>query len=76
MPEYDKIVNELTEKVEEYEIPFDYEMDVEEDDEFVYLEFEASGDVFEEFLRLGTYLEAGSIAEKNDGELYIISVNK
>lgn len=76
MPEYDKLLNELTEEVEEYEMPFDYEMDVEEDDEFVYLEFEASGDVFEEFLRLGNYLEAGSIAEQNDGERYIISINK
>lgn len=52
------------------------EDNIEEDDEFLYLELEEPSDIGSEFHELGWALEATTTAEVNSGEKYRLAVRK
>lgn len=52
------------------------EENVEEDEEFLYLEVEDENDISGSFYELGWALDATSTGEVNNGERYVLSVEK
>lgn len=77
--EYEEAVKGLIEEVNRYKnswMPEIDEEDIEEDEKFLYLEIESSEDILEQFQELGNYIDARSTGEVNNGEKYILSVEK
>ena len=52
------------------------EENIEEEDEFLYLELEELGDIGSDFHELGQLLDAVTTAEVNKGERYYLAVRK
>lgn len=77
--ECEEQVEELIEEVRGYGFAWSNEVSYEnisEDEDFLYLELEASEDIREQFMELGNFLDARSTGEVNGGERYILSVEK
>ncbi|MFB6114962.1 MAG: hypothetical protein ABEK04_01615 [Candidatus Nanohalobium sp.] len=77
--EYEEAVENLIEEVRGYGFAWSHEINYEnisEDEDFVYLEVEASEDIRDQFMELGNFLDAKSTGEVNNGERYILSVGK
>jgi len=72
-------VDELIEDIHEYEADWSQEIseeDISEDEDFMYLEIDDTENIREEFMDLGRYLDARSTAEVNNGERYVLAVEK
>lgn len=72
-------VDQLVEDIHEYEADWSQEIseeDITEDEDFIYLEFDGTEDIWDEFMDLGRYLNARSTAEVNNGERYVLAVQK
>jgi len=77
--EQEEPVEKLLEEVRGYGFVWSRDIDYEnisEDQEFLYLEVETSQDILDRFQELGNYLDARSTGEVNEGEKYILSVEK
>lgn len=77
--EYEEQVEELIEEVRGYGFAWSHEISYEnisEDEDFLYLELEASDDIRDQFMELGNFLDARSTGEVNGGERYILSIEK
>ena len=74
----EKTADELIEEVHRYDAQWTENLDtgdVEEDENFLYLEVEASEDIGSEFHELGAILSAHT-ADVNNGERYRLAVEK
>lgn len=77
--EYEEAVKRLREEINNYDPTWSSQIDYEnvsEDEEFLYLELETSEDIWDRFMELGNLLDARSTGEVNNGEKYILSVEK
>lgn len=77
--EYEEAVEKLMEEVKGYGFARSHEVSYEnisEDEDFLYLELETSEDTWDQFSELGKSLDAKSTGEINNGERYVLSVEK
>ncbi|MFB6175115.1 MAG: hypothetical protein ABEJ87_03995 [Candidatus Nanohalobium sp.] len=77
--EYEEAVESLLKEVNGYGFSWSLEADrenIREDENFLYLELESSEDIWDQFQELGNYLDARSTGQVNNGESYVLSVEK
>lgn len=70
---------ELLEQVKGYGQYWSFDVteeDISEDEDFLYLEIETVDDIQDEFIQLGWYIDARSTGVVNNGERYVLSVEK
>lgn len=72
-------VDQFVEDVRGYDADWTSEIseeDISEDEDFMYLEIDTEDYIRDEFMDMGRYLDARSTGEVNNGERYVLAVEK